>query len=368
MVLLREDYRGTRGGTYYYVVEDRAFRHISKYAAGKSEDEDVVYWEVPVRELKGKPILMISFSNSGYGFASEHAIEDFVEGRYGALPDFDKSRWHGNIVELARRYPDRFFELEDPEFESMVEEYRNLFAKMVEDVMGYSRSLGFTISFVGHAARTEEAFSGVPTAPLYACASVPGGRERSMCLDAVDKWIYQIWTLKLAHEALDARGIARRIFGEAYWLIEQGSPWPTSVFETPRGPFTAWLEFQFGEEAHLLGRLTGRREHVRPDIVVVKGAHESTRDVRSIDLLIECKHNEPRSWEKDVETQLPSYIVKFRPHVFILASLKRLPESMRGMIERQMRIKVVDDLHPGNDEKVREFEDAVQSAFTTASP
>jgi len=43
---------------------------------------------------------------------------------------------------------------------------------------------------------------------------------------------------------------------------------------------------------HLKGIFTGGREHIRPDIVVAKGFHETAKTLDRINLIIECKARE----------------------------------------------------------------------------
>jgi len=71
---------------------------------------------------------------------------------------------------------------------------------------------------------------------------------------------------------------------------------------------TFWLEFQPGSGAHMIGMFVERRVPIRPDIVLVKGYFEWTRDFvesgKAIDVIIECKEDPFDKWEGEIESQI----------------------------------------------------------------
>jgi len=197
-----EDYRGTRGGMYWYVVENNLFRHISKYAISKESSHSTVYWKVPLENIRGKSLIEISFSNSGYGYVSEFEPEAFLNSEHRGWPNFEERKWMGSIAEALERFPEYMFEIDEwsrdgRKLKQLVDQFRNVLSRMVEDVNNYSKKLGFKIFFSEHAIRTEEAFEEGIEVSLFACLSNPRMKSRIRALKNVRKWIYQLWVLKL---------------------------------------------------------------------------------------------------------------------------------------------------------------------------
>ncbi|MEM4575072.1 MAG: hypothetical protein QXR27_02730 [Archaeoglobaceae archaeon] len=99
----------------------------------------------------------------------------------------------------------------------------------------------------------------------------------------------------------------------------------------------------------MMGIFLDKRIPIRPDIVVIKGYYERTKDFvdsgKEIDVLIECKEDPFIKWRDEIYSQILLYLHLFKPRLFILASLQPVPSSVKEGLDRQ-GIKVVDNLRP----------------------
>lgn len=371
MVKICEEYRGTQGGNYYYVAEGHLLRHISRYAIKRAGEGALLCWDVPIEKVAGKPIINFSYSKSGYSYVAEYRIEDFVGRKYAGFPDYEKRRWSGLLTREIGRLRGYEFEISNVDLRELVDEFRSRYAQMINEVRVYSKQLGFDVFFARHAARVEEAYSYGVDVCLFACLSNPRERSRLMSLGNVCRWLYQLWVLKLVCETLGAWGVRKReLEGKPCLWIEQGSPTPTCILETPRGAITCWFEFQRHEMEHLkgfiidwisreYGRKHGKMEsttrvHVRPDIVVVRGSYRHASEIGHIDLMIECKEKKFQSWKADINEQIPAYLKLFKPRKFIVAALKSIPNPAKSKLA-SMGVDVVDDLEPNNRDAINQF-------------
>jgi len=349
--------KGTRGGYYVYVAEGRILRHISRYAVKKDKADNNLFYEVPINKILGREMFVFSFSNSGVGHISEHRIEDWISSKF-----YPKERkWSGLLEkEGVERLKDYEFEIANAELKQLVKEFESSYVQMIDEIKNYQKKLGFEIFFAEHAERTQEAFIN-PKACYLACMSLPDDRKRKMSLGRVCEWIYQLWVLKLFCEAVETREIVKREWAsKPYWWIEQGKPHPTCILSTPFGYLTCWFEFQVHEMIHLKGAFTRKREHVRPDIVVAKGFHESVKSLDRIDLIIECKAREFRYWKNDIYSQIPAYLEEFNPDSLILASFSPIPNNAKRFLDSR-GIVVVDDLRLSNRERIKLFIENVKN-------
>lgn len=164
-----------------------------------------------------------------------------------------------------------------------------------------------------------------------------------------------MWIMKLACESLNIVEILKEEWQERpVWRIMQGSPYPAFVARSRGWLYSFWFEFQPSIIAHWVGMFIGERAPVRPDILVCKGWFKNARELKKVDLIIECKNKEFQYWQSDVETQLIPYFKKYRPANMILASMKPIPSgAKRGL--QELGIDVVDGLAPGNEPAIREF-------------
>jgi len=344
-VRVMEEWRGTRGGSYVYVVEGDELVHINEYAIrtipGKYRDQ--IVYEVPVEKVKGKIIYCFNFSRSGGAFLCKCRIEDFQDGRPKTYEYYESL--HKKIHEIRGLR----FKIKDPTLAELISEFNQFFIQMINEIREYGREMGFECSFMGHLARLENAFKDTELY-YFTFMSLPSDRSRIRSLRNTRKWIYELWVLKLVCECLQVSKFSYRLYeGKPYWWIEQGSDFSTCIGEAPFGELTFWLEFQPGRGAHMMGMFVGKRVAVRPDIVIVRGRFQRTKDFidsgKAIDVLIECKEDPFDKWKDEGESQILQYKKNFRPKLLIIASLKPIPANVKRHLQSS-GIEAVDDLSP----------------------
>ena len=212
---------------------------------------------------------------------------------------------------------------------------------------------------MGHSERLENAFKN-PKLYYFTFMSLPSDRSRIRSLRNTRKWIYQLWVLKLVCECFQVSRFSYHMYeGRPYWWIKQGSDFSTCIGETPFGELTFWLEYQpedfWSEYRHNKGAYKiykGKLGTKRPDIVIVRGRFERTKDFidsgEAIDVLIECKEDPFDRWKGEIESQILQYKENFRPKLLIVASLRSVPVGVKSYLQ-SIGIEVVDDLRPGNE-------------------
>lgn len=353
--------RGTRGGPYVYVVEGNELIHISEYAIrkllGKYEDE--VIYEVSKNRLAGKTIFCFDFSRSGGAFLIKCKVDDFEEGRPKKYEYFELlEKRIGEIRNLRFRIKTRTLSVLLTQFEEVI-------IPIIHEIKDFQKMHDFRILFMGHLARLENAFRS-PEAYYFTFMSLPKDRSRISSLKVTRRWLYQMWILKLVCDALDVYKFKGHEYDEKlYWWIEQGSDFSTGIAETPFGDITFWLEFQPNKGAHMAGMFAGRRIPTRPDIVVVRGYFERTRDFvdsrKSIELVIECKEDPFSKWEDEINSQIIPYQESFRPENFIVISLEHVPERIKKNLESH-GIRIIDNLKPKS-ENVKTLYTVIKKVF-----
>ncbi len=295
--------------------------------------------------MKGKTIYCFDFSRSGGEFLCKCRIEDFQDGRPRTYEYYELL--HKKIHEIKSLR----FKIKDPTLAVLISEFNQFFIQMINEIREYGRKMGFEYSFMGHLARLENAFKD-PELYYFTFMSLPIDRSRIRSLRNTRKWIYELWVLKLVCECLQTSKFLYHLYeGKPYWWIEQGSDFSTCIGETPFGELTFWLEFQPGRGAHMMGMFVGKRVAVRPDIVIVRGRFERTKDFldsrKTIDVLIECKEDPFDVWKGEIESQILRYMENFKPKLLIVASLKPIPANVKRHLQSR-GIEVVDDLSPSS--------------------
>jgi len=366
-IVVREQWRGSRGGTYYYVREGDVLRHIGSYAiSARKVDESrkgpTLEYVIPAEELAGKEVYEFSFSNSGYMLVYKYPPEALLnpDPSYPYRPNFNLRR-EVSPDELRRLR----FEVRDLQLRLLLEEFNRYWRVIIDDLKDYTARMNVGISFFGHAEATASIYED-PSLGLVRCLALQDDGARMRCLERPMAWLYQLWVMKLACEALGISKFKSAYGGEARWIIEQGKPYPAFQAEGKGGEFTFWFEPQVHEMAHMARLLTGRKEHVRPDIAVARGRYDKIDDLlesgRSFDLIIECKHTEFDRWSGDVDTQIPAYVENFKPKALVVASLKPVPNHVKRKLGG-IGVVVVDELTPYNTSAIEEFKGIVRKAL-----
>jgi hypothetical protein len=345
--------RGSRGGPYVYVVEGNELIHISEYAIRRwlGKYEDYVIYEVPRSKVLGKILYCFHFSRSGTAILYKCKIEDFEDGYPKRYEYCELLERRVNEIRNLR------FRVRDSTLMSFLTQYEQIFIPMIHEVQEYERTQNFKILLMGGLARLIDAFRR-PEIYYFTFMSLPNDRSRINSLKVTQKWIYQIWVLKLLCDALQVSKFKGHEYeGKPEWWIEQGSELSTTIGETPYGDVTFWLEFQPSKYAHMLGMFAGKRIPTRPDIVAVKGYFERTVDFinskKPIDLIIECKEVPFDTWGNEIESQIIPYQENFKPNIFIVVSLEHVPDIVKRDLEYR-GIKIVDELKP-NSKNIKAF-------------
>lgn len=353
--------RGTRGGPYAYVVEGNELVHVSEYAIRKlsSKYEDEVIYEVPMSKVTGKVLYCFDFSRSGGEFLYKCKIEDFEDGHPKRYEYFEL------LGKRIHEIHNLKFRVKDPVLASLLTQFEQLFIPLIREIKEYEKIQNFKISFMGHQVRLENAFRN-PEVYYFTFMSLPKDRSRIKSLKVTRRWLYQLWVLKLLCEVLKVSKFKGHEYeGKPYWWVEQGSDLSTGIAETPFGDITFWLEFQPDKGAHMVGMFVGKRVPIRPDIVVVKGHFERTKDFvdskKPINLIIECKEDPFDKWMNEINSQILSYQETFKPNNFIIVSLEPVPDATKRYLESQ-GIKVVDNLKPDS-ENIRVLYTTIRGEF-----
>lgn len=370
LIKLREEWRGSRGGQYYYVKEGYILRRISEYAISSREIDrssrgSTIEYDVPAEKLYGKIIYIFSFTNRGRLYVRKCGVEAFLNPKYPGIPNYDLTQ------DVS---PDEFFELsfevKDEELVSILEDFKKYYITMINDLNDYLKRVGFVIIFMRHAERTLHLLRN-PYAGIFECMVLQSDNARLKCLEKPLAWVYQLWVMKLICDALGIQEFVRRsyeedVIGKPLWWIEQGKPYPAFIARSGLEYFTFWFEFQPHEMAHLIGMFSGERVYVRPDIVVVRGMYDSAEGLiksgKRIDLIVECKNTNFTYWERDIYSQIPAYINTYNPKAFILASLKSIPNNTKHLLISK-GIITVDELRPNNNTGIEEFKKFVKKAL-----
>lgn len=365
-VKLREEWRGTRGGTYYYVMDGNVLRRISDYAISKrkvyeSRRGPTIEYDIPVERLYGKLIYMFSFSNKGYLYIGKFTVEALLnpkDPKYPYVPNYEMVQ-NVSLNELAKLS----FEAKDKVLYSLLNDFEKYYVSMINDLNNYSKNMDFNIIFMGHAERTRSFYYN-PYKGIIECMVLQSDAARLKCLEKPMAWIHQLWVMKLLCEALEVEEFMKKPYEDKpSWRIEQGKPYPAFIAKSRSNYYTFWFEFQPHKMAHLAGMFFRERVHVRPDIVVTKGSYNNIDELikhgKHIDLIIECKNTDFKYWENDLYNQIPAYIHAFKPKTLILASLKRIPDNAKQFLASN-NIIALDELQPNNNTKIKEFKKLIK--------
>jgi hypothetical protein len=363
IIKIREEWRRTRGGHYYYVQEGNTLRHISYYAIKKTKVYEsgrgpTIEYEVPVDSLEGKLIYSFKFTNSGYFSPRVGKVDAFLEGKYPEYPwipnyDLMKTIEPGELSGLE-------VEVENRSLKQAIQELRTIYLTMINEVKDYENKLNFNVVFGDHAERTSDIYYDLERG-LIACLSLPSDEERLLCLEVPMKWIHQLWVMKLICEALNVKEIKKgRWEKQPFWHIEQGRSSPSFIALSDHGVYSFWFEFQPSKEAHMVGLFVKERVPIRPDILVCKGEFEDAKELNKIDLIIECKNKDFRHWQTEIETQVIPYFEVYKPANLILASMKPIPTFYEQRLE-DIGIKIVSGLAPNNSVSIEKLMKLVRS-------
>ncbi|MFN3384195.1 MAG: hypothetical protein ACK401_04805, partial [Archaeoglobaceae archaeon] len=202
-IVVREDWHGTYGGTYYYVKEDKILRHIGEYAISKkkvtrayeSSKGPTFEYEIPMAKIGDKEIYCFSFTR--YFIAKSCKIEAFLKGGYYPDPNLMRYVSREELKELE-------IEIKDPLLKKRIEEIKTDYAKMIHELESYKENLNFEMFFFAHA----EEILRDPKFGYFSCLALPDDESRLRALEVLMRRIYQLWIMRLICEALNVEEIA----------------------------------------------------------------------------------------------------------------------------------------------------------------
>lgn len=273
---------GTRGSEYAYVLIGNELFHISEVSRLVRRGDDEYVYEVPSNVSPW--IFIFSFSRSGYGSVTRCPSSDYVN-----TVDYTRCKSRGGIEDAVNDWLNGIsFRIKSPMLRNLLNELFSEFAAMANEARDYWRSIGGSLSFMGHAVRLSEFFDN-PRTYYFTELSIPSDDGRVRGIKTTMSLVYENWvTVKIA-EALGTRRLIRRRWELSDSFInepvtvwfEQGGETSFAILDTPYGDFTMWLEFQVNPAIHVFPNLKsimannkiviptkhGRRA-VRPDVVI----------------------------------------------------------------------------------------------------
>jgi len=140
LVVFREDWRGSRGGRYYYVLEGRVLRRIEHYAVRKAGDGVYV---VPFERINGKTIYVFDFSNRGNLCVHECPVEAFSQSKDVLNYNYKMCKAYIDLGRLRGLE----FEVRDPLLQRVIRDAREYYNTIIKEILDYRESLGFKILF-----------------------------------------------------------------------------------------------------------------------------------------------------------------------------------------------------------------------------
>ena len=348
----------TRRRTFNYVREENFLRHISSYAAEEIRKGDEkafrIIYRIPLERIEGKWIYELGFTNSGNFVAFKFKANDLLLGRsIYELPS------HKVVDEVELKGLE--IEVRSENVERLMNDVLRTYDPMIKEVKNYIA--GFEKSIIT-SGRLSDWLHDIHVGLMTNLCLWPE-QSRVSSIKSTSKLAYQLWIFKLTHEALRCKKL------EKNWFLELGSSYPASIFIDGKNKFwTGWWEPQKVEEAPpdykgpLCEFFEGRVAWKRPDMLFAYGRYGSLVDVKSFDVLIECKNFRFEEWWIDgvvLDNELRPYVQLFKPKLFVLASLHPVPGWARRLLENE-GISVIDRLHPSSD-TVKNFTNLLRDKF-----
>jgi len=350
-----EKWRGFRGGTYYYVLDNGYCIPIAKYATKSVRKyEDEVCYYVEESKIANKAVLEISSANSGYIYIRPGT--EFVD-KCVDLP---------HLIQLERRFLKEWREYYIP----MLKSIKDMAAKgirassMLESHLEYPLKypLSFFISYSSDA--------------------------RLKSFEVLTREIHEVWiALRILKEFVkeidfvwfqqsSATPVAK-VGNYSLWYEFDITPHTMCEgilldycgsfnVEKCREPLPQWLLQIWSRAQTVLGKSPRELQGLRPDIMFTQASSCSDFFKSStllIKLIIECKNFDYEYWAKDVEKQIIPYKKVFQPEHMIVASLKPVPQDVKNRL-KSLGIEVLDHVYPGGAGEKQLVEYVKQALFS----
>jgi hypothetical protein len=361
-----EFHRGlSKSSTYYFVIDNDKLIHISRYAVSTQRKySDSIEYSVEFSKIRDKKIVMISSSNSGiicgaYIFDAGHA-HSFNE-RYFVSLDF------------LNEYSFEYLSYEERRF--LRDEWRQYYLKMINEIRSIRTSLlEYDIDIDIEHSLIQCQISGDINYPLSFLIPYSENARRAS-LESLSKQIHQIWVaLRMFSELLERGEVDLHVYsafnGRRFIRFKQGSRYPLYLFRCGYSMCSVWYEFETTPHTFCEGMLWNRgcqgirrffedvksylesrktSAPLRPDLVILRDSRDCddicVNGLRT-EMIIECKDQDYVYWANKIETQVIPYDKLFRPNMIILASMKKIPESMKIKL-RDYGLIVIDEVYPG---------------------
>jgi len=338
---------GTRGTDYVYVMLDGSLanvrylpgaRLVAKEDRGRNRRREV--YRVPKSIIADKPVVKISFSNSGYMFLDLYMVRE--EG----IESYSCPQYEDICRELALRF--KFI----GEERQLAEFYINFIPKLVDEIKSIlKKSNARGIFFARHASRLEETFND-PHLSLFTSMALDTWQGRALSLQERISHVVELWVLAKVVEAVDGETI-----GDEWW-VEFTSNHPLARITSRNTGREYAIFYQPSIYPHTISAFLPERKrlHVVPDVVVFEGLfqylgwgmlHELVEKGDRPLLVIEVKSGiETSEWRRPeyVLKQLEAYKRYLKPKRIALAVLTRLREPSLRTGLRGLGVDVYEDL------------------------
>jgi hypothetical protein len=352
-----EKWRGFRGGTYYYVLDNGYCIPIAKYATKSVRKyEDEVCYYVEESKIANKAVLEISSGNSGYIYIRPGA--EFVD-KCVDLP---------HLIQLERR---------------LLKEWREYYIPMLKSIKDMATK-GIRASPI---LESHLELEHLPKYPLSFFISYSSD-ARLKSFEVLTREIHEVWiALRILKEFVkeidfvwfqqsSATPVAK--VGD-YPLWYEFDITPHTICEGKlldycgsfnvekcREPLPQWLLQIWSRAQTVLGKSPKELRGLRLDIVFTQAG--SCDDLFksptiAIKLIIECKNFDYEYWAKDVENQIIPYKKIFQPEHMVVASLKPVPQDVKNRL-KSLGIEVLDHVYPGGAGEKQLVEYVKQALFS----
>ena len=355
---VREVRGGTRGSKYIYVYDPcsgglvhigriSVFRLVKTLMLGGRRTE--YRYCAGIRDLLekyGGRLTLYSFyyTRKGYGPYSYRLVFDLVSKRIVESRKLESRELRGLV-----------FDIVGPE-KRLLEIYDELAPRLAGRIKQVGAGLGVMPMVLGHALRLEDALKDPRLGYINAMVQ-PSPQSRIRALKQYISSLYELYIFMLVLKALGAKILPRSWTREEIMWVEHASSIPTVIAASScGGEYTVW--YQFSPEKWLdvvvKGMLTKKRQHVKPDILVVKGHYESRDElfenppgktiVIDVKLAITQQDYEELAGYKQLFDKLgwnTSYII---------ASPVKIPPINKSRLTR-LGYHVIDNLKPGTNEE-----------------
>jgi len=382
-----EFHRGlSHSSNYYFVVNGDRLTHISRYAISHKKADEMIEYTVDLGRLSDKTIIEIVATNSGIickasAFPAEDLQLEYSSRRVRYLPlSYLNNLEFTHLTSEERRFlHGDWAQYYTPIIEQLREvrvwhEKRFLVTPLVDCQI--ESGAGYPLPFL-----------------------IPNVDARRKSLEGLTRALHQLWVATRIVMELEQLKKLRGLNPD----FRQSPSRAIAEFECSCGLCSLWYEFDLNPHTMCEGMLERlgwkipnalrevyerlsrvlegkagsrvktslfkklyeivfkrvglpkgiERIPLRPDIVVLCGV-SSCEEFGKVDRLrvravIECKNQDPQDpqhWLRDVESQVILYREALQPDIMIVASLKRIPESLKTRLHA-IGVTVIDEVHPG---------------------